>query len=299
MSLFKRSIYRFSFISHSPCSIRHFTTPQPTKQYMNLSDEDKELVDELISNAPGFNTGMTSFMTGKGVIDPLLKGKYKELQSTMMKEIAKQLPSTMHRFKFFGNYLKNMTKNLRLMNDTDRKLRQTIKGVAIKYNLIKVSFQGIIFTKTLIDMYGNERTSQILSNTQNVCGPLLAQPMVQYLEENVPHHLRYAVVNGLNKDIIKNSEIDEGIFNIDWIDDDIYSKQFEFHVKRCIFRDIGREFGDTDNGGENNLTYTWFCQFDDKMIPNLGQYADFEFKREGTLGKGCTHCDFKFQHSSL
>eukprot|EP00484_Ammonia_sp_Unknown_P004838 CAMPEP_0197069506 /NCGR_PEP_ID=MMETSP1384-20130603/193641_1 /TAXON_ID=29189 /ORGANISM="Ammonia sp." /LENGTH=140 /DNA_ID=CAMNT_0042507587 /DNA_START=37 /DNA_END=456 /DNA_ORIENTATION=- len=138
-----------------------------------------------------------------------------------------------------------MMKNLRQMNEVRNKLNATVKGDAVEYKLIDFSFQGVMLTKTLIEMYGNERASQMLSNAQRECAPVMNKPMVEYLEKEVPQHLRYAVVNGLNKSVMNKSVNDEGLFELDWIDDDIFSAQFEFHVKRCVFRDIGKEFGDT------------------------------------------------------
>ena len=295
MSTFRRCTVKLSSFSNITTSIRPCSSVPSTKHYRNLSNKEKRLVKEFIANAPASDVSMANLMTGKG-LDPTMTANHKNMIKNMLSVLLWQFPNRWHKLRFMGRYLKNHYANKRKMAESKSKLNADLKGDAVEYDLVKNSLQGIILTKTLIDMYGNERASEMLSKAQESTGPMMNQILVNYLEKKVPHHLRFAVVNGINRNVIKKSEDDDGIFDIDWVDDDIYSKDFQFNVKRCVFRDMGREFGDTDDGGENNLTYTWFCQFDDKMIPNLGNYAEFEFQRSGTLGKGCTHCDFKFQH---
>eukprot|EP01083_Nonionella_stella_P301075 1031175_1 len=290
---FKRSVFSLSSLRSNRC----FSSVAMTKHYRNLTNGDKQLVEQLIDNAPGSNMGMTSIMTGKGLTDPAMKERHTRVQKALMSTLARQFDSNWNRIRFFGIYLKNMTSNLKRMNELKKVLNPTIKGDALKYNLIDHSFQGVVMSKTLVQMYGQERAAEMLANAQNVCGPLFNEATIAYLESDVPHHLRYAVVNGINKKVLSKSAESEGTFDIDWIDGDIYSKEFEFHVKRCVFSDVGKAFGDTEANAEDNLTYRWFCQFDDKMLPSLGEHAEFEFKRTGTLGKGCTHCDFRFEHS--
>ena len=250
----------------------------------------------MIANAPSSDLSMSNIMTGKGT-DPIMATMHKTLQRKMMKSLTDQFPTIAARFRFFGLYLKN-TLLTKQMSDSKRKLSSTIKGAAIEHNLIQNSIQGVIIAKSLTDMYGHERATKMLSKCQEDAAPIMNEPLLRYFEYKVPQHLRFAVSNGLNKKILNKSVEEDGIFEIEWIDDDIYSKEFGFNVKRCIFRDIGKEFGDTEEGGENNLTYKWFCTFDDKMIPALGDVADFKFERDGTLGKGCSHCDFRFKHQA-
>lgn len=298
MASLRYTAFKFSCISsHASLSLRYCSSvAASTKHYRNLSQKDQRLVDKLIEDAPGSDISMSNLLTGKGITDPKMTGVYYNVQKTMMTVLARQFPNIMDRMKFFGKYLKTTLSHAKVVTDTKTKLNASLSGAAIEHNLVHQSFQGMILTKTLIDMYGHERANEMLSKCQEEVSPIMNDPMIRYLESKVPHHLRYAVSNGVNKRIIDKSTEEDGIFDIEWIDDDIYSKEFGFNVKRCVFRDIGKEMGDTEEGGEKNLTYTWFCQFDDKMIPGLGEEADFRFERDGTLGKGCSHCDFRFKH---
>jgi len=276
----------------SACTYAHFST---TKRLDSLSDEDKQRVRDLIASSPTAGLGYTSILTGRGISNNF-KQHQSSAQRTMIARLSKQFPSIWDRAKFVALNIKHTLKHSIRINKARQDLSPFLKGRALENKLVEFSVQGMVMAKVLIDMYGTEKASEMIGNAQKECIPVLLEPLMTYLENEVPHHLRYAVVNGISKKLMTLSAEGEGLFDIDFIHDDIFSSKFEFHVKRCVFRDLGHSIGDQDIETENNATQQWYCSYDEKILSALSEAGEVQLKRKGTLAQACSHCDFKFTH---
>ena len=267
-----------------------------TQYYDSLSDDDRILVDKLISNAPFISLGFSNIYSGNGINDKETKKHQRKFQKLIQQSIVGQFTTPMEQIKFLWNCIKNSVKLSQPLGNAKKTLEITMNENVKKLNIITSSLQGFIITKTLIDLYGIEKTINMVNIAHHSVSEFWNKMLVNYLESNVPHNLRFPVVNGIQKHILNNSVNNEGIFDIEWINDDIFSNELKWNVKRCLFKDIGTYFGDNDSN-DNNLAYIWFCSLDKNIINGLNKIGQFTFERNTELAKGCDTCQFKMIHN--
>ncbi len=95
----------------------------------------------------------------------------------------------------------------------------------------------------------------------------------------------YWIIEKMTPNMMKQSFPEEG-WDIEWVE--VSEKQVAFNMHGCFYYSVLNDY----NAPE--LTPI-FCNLDDLIYDNVSPHLRWE--RTGTLGRGDTHCDFRFINS--